>query len=150
MKSKTQRIVDMIVYIGLFALFAVVDASFIYKMVSGKPSPLLIIGTLAIAIAVIVAIIITVKKYGPYREKDEEAMPLIFYFLFFWLMDYPLDYVFDKVTLIAETSTNFTTGALKITAVLAITFIAVLIAIKGEVLLEKKYNQHKKAKKEQK
>lgn len=147
MKTKTQKIVDMIIYIGLFARFAVVDASFIYKMVTGKPTLLMITGTLAIAVVITVAIIITVKKYGPYREKDE-AMPLIFYFLFFWLMDYPLDYVFDKVTLIAETATNVTTGALKITAVLAIAFIAVLVVIKGEVLLEKKYNQHKKAKKE--
>ena len=139
----------MIIYTGLFVYFAVVDASFIYKMVTGKPTLLMITGTLAIAVVVTVAIIITVKKYGPYREKGEEAMPLIYYFLFFWLMDYPLDYVFDKVTLIAETATNVTTGALKITAVLAIAFIAVLVVIKGEVLLEKKYNQHKKAKKEQ-
>ncbi len=144
--NKTKIIADRIAYLGLFLLFIVVEAYYILRL-TGNNNPLFLVWA-AIAILAIgfIAIAITTKKYGPYREKDEEAPPLSMIFIMVFIINRVMDMFFGKADMIAEAATDFTTAILQITGLLGVCFMLIFIVIRAEMHLEKKYNQWKKQK----
>ena len=71
--NKTKIIFDRIAYLGLFSLFIVMEAYYIFRL-TGNNNPLFLIwAAIAILAIGLIAIAITTKKYGPYRGKDEEV-----------------------------------------------------------------------------
>lgn len=144
--NKTKIIADRIAYLGLFLLFIVVEAYYILRL-TGNNNPLFLVWA-AIAILAIgfTAIAITTKKYGPYREKDEEAPSLSMIFIMVFITNRVMDMFFGKADAIAETATDFTTGILQITGLMAVCFALIIIIVKAEMHLEKKYNQWKNQK----
>lgn len=144
--NKTKIIVDRIAYLGLFSTLILVEAYYIFKLTGNNTPLFLIYAPIAILAIVLIAIAITTKKYGPYREKGEEAPPLWLLFLRVFLNSRIIDIFYDKVSTIAETATDITTGILQITGLLGVCFMLIFIVIKAEMHLEKKYNQWKKQK----
>ena len=143
--NKTKIIVDRIAYLGLFLLFIVVEAYYILRL-TGNNNPLFLVWA-AIAILAIgfIAIAIATKKYGPYRGKDEKA-PSLSMIIMVFITNRVMDMFFGKADTIAETATDFTTAILQITGLLVICFALIVIIVKTEMHLEKKYSQWKKQK----
>jgi len=144
--NKTKIIVDRIAYLGLFLLFIVMESSYIYKLINNKPTLFPLHAIIAILAIGFIAIAITTKKYGPYREKDEEAPPLSMIFIMVFITNRVMNMFFGKADTIAETATDFTTGILQITGLMAVCFTLIVIIVKAEMHLEKKYSQWKKQK----
>lgn len=144
--NKTKIIVDRIAYLGLFSLFIVMEAYYIFRL-TGNNTPLFLIwAAIAILAIGLIAITITTKKYAPYRGKDEEAPSLSMIFIMVFITNRVMDMFFGKADTIAETTTDFTTAILQITGLMVIFFGLIIIIVKTEMHLEKKYSQWKKQK----
>ena len=147
-KSKSKRIMDTIAVIGFFALLVVSCCSYIYKLITGKPTIHFLTAIVVIFIVSFVAMFITSKKYDSYREKDEEILPFWFWLAIAVIDDPIIDFVLDKADILAETATDVTKGSFQIIGIFTALFIFILLEIKAIQILEKKYSQYKKAKKE--
>ena len=147
-KTKSKRIIDTIAFIGLFALLVTCCCSYIYKMITGKPTIHFLTSVIAIVVIIFIAIFIASKKYGSYREKDEEILPLWFWLAIAVIDDPIIDFVMEKADIISETAIDVTKGSLQIIAILTALFVFILLEIKAIQILEKKYDRYKKSKKE--
>ena len=147
-KTKSKRIIDTIAFIGLFALLVTCCCSYIHKMITGKPTIHFLTAIVVIFIVSFVAIFIASKKYGSYREKDEEILPLWFWLAIAVIDDPIIKFIVKKAGAISKTATNVIKGSLRIIAIFTALFVFILLEIKAIQILEKKYNQYKKSKKE--
>lgn len=129
-KSMSKKLVDRLVYGGLFALYAISIYMYVYKLIYKQPTlhtfKIVVISILVTVAVVTVGIIVVIKKYGPYRDEGEKQPPFIAYFTLAMLGQYLTRAILDKADTIAETSTDVTVGAIKIIALLTLLLVAII------------------------
>lgn len=150
--NMTKKLIDRIAFVGLFALCAILVYMFIDKLIYKQPTlhslAVVFISVIITVIIVTVAIIVVVKKYGPYRTKDETPLPAIYYLGMLMLWQYPTRIVFNKAYMISETATDTSVGVFQIVALMSVFLVLTILYAKVMRILEVKYNHKKSDKKE--
>ena len=137
-------------YFSIFCIFlmeCVLAASYIYKLRTGNPAINFLYIIIGILILFFAGAFIINRLCGLYREKAEIVTPFWFYFITCYIWEFLIHFTLDKVNDIIDNAVNITTASWQIIMAFAVNFIIVLIVIKAEVFLEKKYQQYKKSKK---
>ena len=143
-RNKTKKLVDRLVFRGLFALYAILLYMLIDKLIH-KQQTLRSLATVFISVIVTVVIVtvgmtVIVKKYGPYRAEGEKPLPFIVYFGIFMIGQYWFNIIQKKANIVVETSTDISVGIIKIVALVTLLFISIIIIGKAMEFITLKYN----------
>ena len=142
--NTTKKLVDRLVFRGLFALYAILLYMLIDKLIHKQPT-LRSLATVFISVIVTVVIVtvgmtVIVKKYGPYRAEGEKPLPFIVYFGIFMIGQYWFNIIQKKANIVVETSTDISVGIIKIVALVTLLFISIIIIAKAMEFITLKYN----------
>ena len=142
--NTTKKLVDRLVFRGLFALYAILLYMLIDKLIHKQPT-LRSLATVFISVIVTVVIVtvgmtVIVKKYGPYRAEGEKPLPFIAYFGIFMIGQYWFNIIQKKANIVVETSTDISVGIIKIVVLVTLLFISIIIIGKAMEFITLKYN----------